>query len=308
MRIAVFFVGTLHDRGFNAGALVGARAAAERRLADIRIVEGVPYDQEAIGAELRRLMPACDGVVFVGGQGNLTVPVIAREFPDKRFAIVQGERTGTNLASYEVRQEDSAFLAGYLAARLTRTGILAHLSGHRVAPGLKGRAAFVAGARLADPEVGLLTAFCGTQDDDAVTREWAAAQIAAGADILFTMLNGARGGAIEACETGGARQIGNVLDWCAERPDVFVASATARIDLAVERAIADMATGAPPPLEVVRFGLAQGPFASLVMGGDVSESVRKEIAAVAEALAAGDIEIPHHYAGPEFAPPNSPSR
>lgn len=51
---------------------------------------------------------------------------------------------------------------------MTRSGTVGHLSGHRVRPGLKGRAAFVAGVRHTDPEIRVLTGFCGTQDDNAV--------------------------------------------------------------------------------------------------------------------------------------------
>lgn len=276
MRIAVFFVGALEDGGFNANALAGAVAPAGAG-ADIRIVSGVPYEQPAIREALLALMPEVDGVVFVGGQGDETVPAIAAAFPQKRFAVVQGEVTGPNLVSYEIAQEESAFLAGHLAARLTRTGMVAHLSGHRVRPGLKGRAGFAAGVRHADPDVRLLTGFCGTQDDEEVAYRWAAAQIASGADILFTMLNAARDGATRACAEGGARQIGNVLDWCARRPDVFVASAIARIDLGVARAIAGMLNGMAPWGKKVRFGLADGDFISLSLGLGVSEVLREEV-------------------------------
>lgn len=298
-RIAVFFVGELQDAGFNASALAGAEAAAANGVADIRIVSGVRYDQAEIRARLADTVPQVDGLVFIGGQGNSATPEIAARHPEMRFAIVQGEKTGPNLASYDVRQEESAFLAGVLAARLTATGVVGHLSGHRVTPGLKGRAAFVAGVAHADPGVRVLTAFCGTQDDSDVTRTWAAAQISASADILFTMLNGARTGAIEACRAAGIRQIGNALDWVSVDPEVFVASAMARIDLGVARAIADMAASLTPP-SIVEFGLAQGDFVSLSLGAEVPPAIAADVAQVAEALRQGQITIPDTYDGPEF--------
>lgn len=302
MRIAVFFVGEVADRGFNAAALAGAEAARAEGLADVEVVAGVPYEQPAIRAALGRVAAAVDGVVFVGGQGNLAMPDIAAAQPGKRFAIVQGAHTGPNLASYDVRQEDSAFLAGVLAARLTRTGRVAHLSGHRVRPGLKGRAAFVAGVRHVAPDMAVLTGFCGTQDDGGVTRAWATAQAAAGADVLFTMLNAARDGAIAACRASGMRQIGNALDWCALEPDVFVASALARIDRGVRRAIADMVAG-EVPVRVVELGLAQGDHVGLSMQPAVAAAHGAAIAEVAAAIAAGRLAVPEGYDGPEFTPP-----
>ncbi|WP_424968788.1 BMP family ABC transporter substrate-binding protein [Dinoroseobacter sp. S375] len=305
MKIAVFFVGEVEDAGFNASALAGAQAASAEGLADISIVSGVSYDQPEIRNRMAAILPDHDGLVFIGGQGNLATPELARACPDKRFAIVQGNQTGPNLASYDVRQEDSAFLAGCLAARLTQSGTVAHLSGHRVPPGLKGRAAFAAGVAHADPSVGVLTGFCGTQDDGDVTYRWASAQIAAGADILFTMLNGARGGAIRACRENGTRQIGNALDWVARDPAVFVASAIARIDTGVRHAIRDMVGGQVPD-HVVEFGLAEGDFISLSLGREVPQAISDEIEDFAEGIRTGRIAVPKEYTGDEFNPDEVP--
>jgi len=305
MKIAVFFVGEVRDAGFNASALAGAEAVAAKGLAEISIISGVRYDQDEIRKKLFEITDSVDGVVFVGGQGNIATPEIAKAYPEKKFAVVQGFNTGPNLAAYDVRQEDSAFLAGVLAAKLTQTQTVGHLSGHRVPPGLKGRAAFVAGVAHADPSIQVLTGFCGTQDDSEVTQAWASAQIEAGVDILFTMLNGARPGAISACRHSGARQIGNALDWVNVDPDVFVASAIARIDLGVERAVMDMVAGVTPE-NIVEFGLAEGDFVSLSMSADVPVSTAKAVADVAQDIRNGSIVIPEHYDGPEFQPENIP--
>lgn len=301
MKIAVFFVGEVRDAGFNASALAGADAASVAELAEISIVSGVRYDQDAIRARLAEVVPGVDGLVFIGGQGNIATPEIAAQYPDKKFAIVQGQKTGPNLASYDVLQEDSAFLAGALAARLTQSGTIGHLSGHRVPPGLKGRAAFVAGAKHANPDIQVLTGFCGTQDDSSVTKAWAAAEISAGADIIFTMLNDARPGAIEACHEGRARQIGNALDWVTVDPKVFIASAIARIDLGVKGAITDMVAGITPETPVY-LGLAEGDYASLSMGADVPDALKKYIAEIAQDIRKGTCIVPNIYDGPEFQP------
>ncbi|MCV6595724.1 MAG: BMP family ABC transporter substrate-binding protein [Mangrovicoccus sp.] len=301
MKIAVFFVGELHDGGFNASALAGALAAAAEGLAQITILSGTGYDQAQIRSHIMAALPEHDGLVFIGGQGNLATPDLAAEFPSKRFAIVQGNRLGSNLASYDVRQEESAFLAGCLAARLTQTGQVAHLSGHRVPPGLKGRAAFAAGVAHLDPSVRLLTGFCGTQDDSAITYRWAKAQIAEGADVLFTMLNAARQGAIDACRETGARQIGNALDWVESHGDVFAASAIARIDIGTRQAIKDMARGALPD-QVKEFGLAQGDFVRLSLHPDLPAQIAAEMAQIARQIRAGSLTIPQTYQGAEFAP------
>ena len=305
MRISIFFVGEVHDDGFNASALKGALRAREAGLAKISVIDGVPYKEDVIRSRLADAMADCDGLVFIGGQGDIATPAVAALNPEKRFAIVQGHKTAPNLACYDVLQEETAFLAGALAALITKTRIVGHLSGHRVRPGLKGRAAFAAGVAHIDPQVRLLTAFCGTQDDNAVSNAWASAEIMEGADVIFTMLNAARQGAIQACRTGGALQIGNALDWVARDPDVFIASAVARIDLGVERAIADLVAGDTPP-DIVTLGLGHGDYGHLSMGVAVPSAIRARISAIAALIRAGEIAIPETYAGPEFKPEAGP--
>lgn len=305
MTTGVLFIGELDDSGFNASGHAGALAARAGG-ADIAILRVPVNEIAAVQAAMRESLSALDGIVFVGGQGDAAVPAVAAAFPHKRFAIVQGSVTGENVASYTVLQKESAFLAGHLAARMTRTGVIAHLSGERVHPGLRARAAFIHGARLAVPQVRVLTGFCTSQDDASTAHRWASSLIASGADILFTMLNGGRAGAIAACEETGVTQIGNVLDWHRLRPDVFMASAEARIDLCVRRAVADLSAGRLPPA-MVRLGLADEPlvdgsYVRLGMAPHVPAHVQGEIAALSAQIAAGQVAIPSLYLGPEFTP------
>lgn len=318
MKIAVFFVGELHDSGFNSSALAGAEAAAKFEQADISIVSGIRYDQDEIRNNLTDTATKVDGIVFVGGQGDLSVPEIARSCPDKQFAIIQGKNLGSNLSSYVVLQEISAFLAGCLAALSTKTGKVAHLSGHRVTPGLKGRAAFVGGVKHVGKDVEVLTGFCGTQDDNRITRAWTDGQLKQGADIIFTMLNGARQGAIDACRNQGAKQIGNALDWCHVDPELFIGSAIARIDLAVMEAIDNMLQHKTPG-HVVEFGLqnqrtmptlvhAHSAYVSLSLSPNVPQPVRRYLLRTTDLLKDGSIGVPADYAGPEFTLETEPCK
>ena len=299
MKTAVFFVGELNDNGFNSSALAGARRASAEIVPDVAIISGIPYDQKVILDRLRETSKSHEHIVFVGGQGNLATPQVAAENPEKLFTIIQGDHASGNVCSYDVRQEESAFLAGCLAARLSKSGTIAHLSGHRVKPGLKGRAAFVSGAAYADPNVVVLTSFCGTQDDNRTTCRWAKAQFENGADIVFTMLNGARQGAIDACRETRNLQIGNVLDWVAIDSDVFVGSALARIDLGVEQAIRDALAGTRPD-SVVPLGIAQGTYASLSFRRDLPEALAAEIGDLSKRIGGSEIVIPSEYEGEEF--------
>ncbi|MFK7871391.1 MAG: BMP family protein [Roseobacter sp.] len=298
MKISILFIGALNDGGFNQSALHGAQRLHASGDHPIKIISDIPYDQAAMSAALSAAAKESDGIVFVGGQGNLVTPPVAAAFPDRSFAIVQGNMQTDNIASYDVLQEQSAFLAGVLAARMTQSGIVGHLSGHRIVPGLKGRAAFVSGVRYVDSGLPILTGFCGTQDDNDTTETWTRDLAAAGADVIFTMLNAARSGATKACRETAIRQIGNVSDWCAQDPDVFVASALARIDKGIVRAVSDMRAGILPDT-IRHLGLAED-VVGLSVAPDVTPAVRDEIAVTRDLIAAGKLAIETTYDGPEF--------
>lgn len=298
MRIAIVFVGTLEDGGFNQCALDGALRAQASDRAEIKIVSGIPYKTNEMAQALDGAAANSDGVVFIGGQGNAVMPLAAAAHPDRAFAVVQGNVTGPNLVSYDILQEQSAFLAGVLAARVTRTGTIGHLSGHRVVPGLKGRAAFAAGIAHANAGVRLITGFCGTQDDSDITESWARGIAQEGADVIFTMLNAARKGATQACRATGMRQIGNAADWCLISPETFIASAIARIDLGVELAVIDMLAGKRSS-EIIRMGLDQEAV-SLTFAPDVVSAVRGEIFDLAAEIVEEKIFIKTTYEGNEF--------
>ena len=225
---------------------------------------------------------------------------VAAEFPDVKFVVVQGNVTGPNLSSYEVLQEQSTWLAGAAAGLLTETNVVGHISGIRVRPGLVGRAAFYEGLMTTNPDATFLTTFSGDQDDSDLNRAVAEAQIAEGADIIFTMLNAGRVGAIDASREAGIWQIGNVRDWYEVHPDVFVASAIANVSMAGLRAAQDVADESWEPGVIVKIGIEDATAVWLALAPDLPEDVVSELEALAEQLAAGDIEYSTEYEGEEF--------
>lgn len=298
-RILVLF-GYPGRGGFNEAAVQGAERAA--RAGQALHVEWVAASEPAARAE--RLAQLCNGnpdlVIVHGGQGDAPVAEVAPHFPRTQFAITQGAHTASNVASYEILQEHSAFLAGILAGLRAADGRAAHLSGERVRPGLKGRAAFADGVRRIagqDP----LTGFCGNQHDPELGAAWTRALAAQDARVLFAMMDGGRDGVTRACREAGIWQIGNVLDWVARDPEVYLASALADSGLCVERAAADHAAGALAVGRITRFGLEAEAALRLVLGAQVGAEERRTLDDWSSRLASGDFEIAGHYDGEEFA-------
>lgn len=303
LSVGALFAGRIDDKGFMEAGWRGLERAKAEFNITARHIDGVLPRKELLAAALTDLAASgVDLVIAHGGQNNEACAEVAARFPAIKFVVTQGAVVAPNLASYDVLQEDSAYLAGVLAALTTRTGVVGHMSGIRVRPGLKGRAGYAAGVVATNPNVKLLTNFSGNQDDNALSRKVALAQMAAGADVIFTMLNAGRDGVTQACRERGARQIGNVVDWVAVDSQVFVASAMADVGRGVFQAVRDVQQGQFQGV-IRKVGIADPAAVRLSMAPGVSAEVRARVMAAAEGIATGRIKVPEEYTGPEFATP-----
>lgn len=304
LKVGALFAGKRDDRGFMEAGWRGLEQARTELGVDTRFIDNIPPQKAALAQALEQL--ARDGAQLViahGGQNNEACEEVAQRFAQTRFVVTQGSVTGHNLASYEVLQEESAYLAGMLAALTTRTGVVGHMSGIRVRPGLKGRAAYAAGVRDANPAVRLLTNFSGHQDDNALSYKVAMAQAAQGADVIFTMLNAGREGVTQVCRAQKIRQIGNVVDWVATHPDVFAGSAMANVGMGVYQAVKDTQNLGAPRAGIQEIGLSFPGAVQLSMAADIPAAVRQQIEKARLAIIAGTLKVPQAYTGPEFANP-----
>jgi len=286
---------------FNESGLLGAQRAQERGHAvHVHWIGAAATEDRA--HHLRQICAGgLDLLVAHGGQGDEPVALVCDDFPEMRFAITQGHTAADNVACYEVLQEQSAFLAGVLAALQTRTGVVAHLSGERVRPGLKGRAAFAHGVRAAGNDCRLLTTFIGNQHDP--ERAYAVSHDLhhSGADIVFAMIDGGRDGVSQACRELPLRQIGNVLDWVERDPAVFVASAVADSGSCALQAIEDHAQDRFLPNTIRRYGLDNPDCVRLVCGATVSQEHQAVLAHWQQLLLSGMLQPDSEYVGTEYA-------
>ncbi len=300
--VAALFCGHIDDNGFMQAGYQGFKKAQDSLSITAHYKDKVANETQAQIAALRELAKQYKPALLIahGGQNTDAALAVAKEFPEVRFVVTQGAVTADNLSSYDVRQEESAWLAGAYAALMTKTGVVAHQSGIRVPPGLRARASYAAGVKYANPDVKLLTNFSGNQDDTALAERVTRAQAKAGADIIYTMLNKGRSGTTQACRELGIKEIGNVIDWVAREPDVFIGSAWADVGIGVFEACKDLADGKFQAGKIFKVGLQQPDAVRLIMAPDTPDAERQRIAALQQDILAGKIHIESEFNGPEF--------
>lgn len=296
------FAGPMRDNGFYESGLVGAEQACREVAIELTCKERVGVGADVLAVATREAASSGAKLVLVhGGASDIAVQSVAPAFPDVQFLSTHGAQAGPNFCCFNVLQPESAFLAGALAALMTRSGVVGHLSGIRIPPGLRARAAWAQGVAMANPAARIVTCFCGTQDDNAVSARATSQLLDQGVDVLYTMLNFGRAGSIEVCRTRGVRQIGNVIDWCAVHPDVFIGSAVADHGTMVRQWVREACDGRFPPGEVRWLGMENPQAVRLVMAPVVPDDVKRRVNELGQAVLAGEIELASEYSGPEFS-------
>ncbi|MBU3029485.1 BMP family protein [Paracoccus marinaquae] len=299
--ISMLLAGNKEDNGFMEAGYNGLLQIEQEFGAKIAFIDQIKPEKDLLAGALRELAAAGpDMVIAHGGQNNEAAQIVAGEFPEVKFVVVQGGVTGPNLSSYEVLQEESAWLAGAAAGLLTKSGVVGHISGIRVTPGLKGRGGFYNGLMHTRPDAQFVTTFAGDQDDNDLSNRVTKAEMEQGADIIFTMLNAGRTGSIEAMRGTGTRQIGNVIDWTQVESEVFVASAIANVSIPSVEAVRDLVEGDWQPGVVRQIGLENPEAAALVLSPDVSDEVRQQIDGLRQQIIDKTIEVSTEYDGPEL--------
>ena len=165
---------------------------------------------------------------------NAYVVELAPEYPDTVFYMIDSalEPQSDNVCCLVVDPTESSFIAGYLAAETTETGKIGWVGSLEQANILRFRDGYTAGARYANPDIEILSAFTGDNTDSVKGREAANIQIKDGVDVIFQSANLSGLGVITACSEAGIKAIG-VDQWQGDIDDCVFWSALKDIDSAV---------------------------------------------------------------------------
>jgi basic membrane protein A len=174
----------------------------------------------------------------------------ARAHPEIRFLLVDPVVTtpgAANLAVLAFREDQAAYLAGALAAMVTRSGIVAGVYGPEGEPDRIHRLAFEHGAAQVRRGLTVLGAYQPPTEPSPYTNPaWGAKQarafIALGADVIFGIGGTTGEGALQAAAQSRTGCIG------ADPPEpassaCLLATTTTAIDRAVEAAVREAAAG-----------------------------------------------------------------
>jgi basic membrane lipoprotein Med (substrate-binding protein (PBP1-ABC) superfamily) len=158
---------------------------------------------------------------------------VAPEFPKTIYVTTSGTTSGPNLAGMTFGFADASYLAGVLAASMTKTQKLGVIGGTELPPVVESFRAFQKGAREVNPGIEIVTSYIGNWDDVSAGKEQALAQIAHGVDVIFQNADAAGLGVFQAArQQKRALVIGSNSDQNAVAPDITLGSVVIDLPLA----------------------------------------------------------------------------
>ena len=223
LKVALCLTGPANDGGWCQLAYDGLTASKDQYGIDFSYTENLQTtDMEAALTDYAA--QGYDLIFGLGFQFGDPALSVASKYPDTHFVVFEGSVEADNVLSCKISNEQSRYLLGYLAARLSESGIVGFVAGPAQPSIIKPAEAFKLGAQTANPDTQVLITYCESFTDVALAKEAAIAMLDQGADVIGHGANTAGTGAIKACEERGKLAMGAAADQNNLAPDTVVCS------------------------------------------------------------------------------------
>jgi len=252
----VFDIGGKGDKSFNDSASRGLSwAAADFGIKRIELEPGVDADREV---NLRNLaMMGYDLIIGVGFLFTDAISTVANEFPNTKFAIVDGFIPDKpNVSSLNFREQDGSFLVGMIAglkAKEDGKDTVGFVGGMDIALINRFEAGYIAGVHYVYPECKILSAYAGDTPqafaDPVKGKELALSQYDNGAWVVYHASGLTGAGVFEAAKERKRYVIGvdsnqNYMGYIEETKESFgLTSMLKQVDVSVYLAIKSVVEG-----------------------------------------------------------------
>lgn len=283
-----------NDGSFGQETAEGAQEASDANDLELTIVDSLEGKPAEARSALINLARTNDLVVVVANAVIAELPKIAADYPDTLFATDAEEIEGVDNLFYAVQDwYPLGYLAGVAAATATETGTVGFVGGGLIPPTVRGQAGFEAGVADTDPDVEVVDTITNSFTDPTAAKNAAAAQLSSGADVLYSFLDAAHAGAVQAVDEAGgdAALIGVIAPKC-DTSDGYELGDTIT---AQAGSIAGMIQRAVDGDTESRMLILEDPAAqslTLCEDYDAPQEVVDAIAEAREAVNAGDVTIP----------------
>ena len=292
--VAVVVAEGLGDRSFYDSAKEGLDRLVEECGVTSKVIEcnGENFKQQMMNAA-----EEADIVVPVGWQ-FYDIETVAPDYPDTKFIWVDNETSKPleNVLCITYAQNEGSFLAGYIAAKTSKTGVVGAVGGMDNATINDFLVGYKQGAKYANKDIKVVTNYAGDFEDPAQGKECATALHSKGADVIFQVAGNTGSGVIEAAKEGKFYAIGVDSDQKWIEPETIICSMKKEVGNSIfdtvkdfvdngkfeanRTWVADMATG-----------YVQVTYGDKDMPQQVSDELKAEVEGLKDKIVKGEIKV-----------------
>ncbi len=288
-------VGGVNDQSFNQSAWEGLKRAKTELGTKIAYKES---KQDADYApNLETFTDAEYDLIWgIGFLMSDAVKLTAQVNPDQKYAIIDffyGPETPKNVACAVFQEEQPSFLVGYIAGKMTKSNKVGFVGGIKFPLIEKFEYGYMAGAKLANPEVEVIRQYAESFTDAAKGKAITNNMYQQGADIVFHAAGGVGDGVIEAAKEKKKWVIGVDKDQNYLAPDNVLTSAMKRVDNAMFDIVKQLKDGKFEGGNAVVYNLSNdGVGIAPTTKKHVSQEILAEVDGLISKIKAGEIVVP----------------
>ncbi len=298
--VAIVVAGGLGDRSFYDSANEGLEELASKYGTVTKVIECKENGSMYLTG-LADAAEACDIVFAVGWQFVQALPEAAEGYPDTKFVWIDNALEGdgmANVMSVVYAQNQGSFLVGYIAGKLSKTGVVGAVGGQDSATINDFMVGYEAGAKYANPDIKVDTRYANGFEDPASGKECALALYDAGCDIVFAVAGKTGEGVFEAAKDTGNYAIGVDSDQKYINPDVIICSMVKEVGKSVVDIVENLderfqpATVWTADIADMATGYIDVGYGDDTMTQQVSDELKAEVKALQEKIISGEITVP----------------
>jgi len=288
-------VGGVNDQSFNQSAWEGLQKA-KKELGIKASYQESKQDADYPG-NLETLYDAQNDLIW--GIGFKMADVIlkaAKQNPKQKYAIIDysyGSQTPANVVGVMFKAEEGAFLAGYIAAKMSKTNTIGFIGGMAVPIIHAFQYGYKAGAKYANKNTTILEQYSESFTDAAKGKAIANQMISKKADVVFHAAGAVGDGVIEATKEKNKMAVGVDRDQNYLAPKNVITSSMKRVDNAIFQVVSDLKKGVFKGGTTQNFGLKDGAVdIAPTTAKMIPAELLSEVMELKKKIASGKIKIP----------------
>lgn len=289
------------DKSFNSAAFEGATRGQKELGMEFKYVEAPDLGAVENFHRSFAAKKSFDLIIGIGVVQADAVKKVATQFPNQKFAIVDGEINLPNVKSLLFEEHEGSYLVGVLAAMKSKTGKLGFIGGMDIPLIRRFAMGFEAGAKQINPKIVVMPNYIGVSgeawNNPTKAKELALSQYNSGVDVIFAAAGASGSGVFDAAEDKKKFAVGvdSNQNWI--KPGLILTSMLKRVDVAVFDAIREAKENKFQG-GIVRFGLKNKGVDYAVDSHNknlLTPEMIKKVDALKTDIIAGKIDVPDYY-------------